>query len=209
MLARLRPHRRLKPAPWHAAFLSMVPAIVRHAKIAFRHCDRERREDLIQEAVANALVAFARLVQLKKADLAYPSVLAKYAVARINDGRRVGNRSNIREVLSAYAQQHKGFHVDRLDQFDDEENAWQEAVVVDTRTAPVLDTVAFRCDFAEWLASLRRRDRRIAESLAIGNRTSEAARKFGVCEGRISQLRRELAESWRKFVGEEPDAIAA
>ena len=76
------------------------------------------------------------------------------------------------------------------------------AVVEDTRTATVPDIVSFRVDFADWLSSLKRRDRRIAEFLALGNRTSETARKFSVSEGRVSQLRRELAASWKDFAGE-------
>ena len=67
----------------------------------------------------------------------------------------------------------------------------------------------FRCDFADWLQSLPRRDCHIAESLALGNRTSEVAKQFDVSDGRISQLRRELAESWCEFVGEEPATVAA
>jgi hypothetical protein len=55
-------------------------------------------------------------------------------------------------------------------------------------------------DMSDWLASLKRRDRRIAEFLALGNRTSEAAHKFKVSEGRVSQLRRELAKSWSDFI---------
>jgi len=55
--------------------------------------------------------------------------------------------------------------------------------------------------FANWLRRLSRRNRRIAQFLALGNRTSDTARKFKVSEGRVSQLRRELAESWRAFVG--------
>ena len=85
------------PAPrrrWHKLFLAMLPAIVQHAKIAFRHVRGQDRQDKIQETVANALVAFRRLVQLKKTDLAYPTVLAKYAVAQINDGRLVGGHMN-------------------------------------------------------------------------------------------------------------------
>jgi hypothetical protein len=45
--------------------------------------------------------------------------------------------------------------------------------VADTKAAPVPDIVAFRCDFAAWLTTLSRRDRRIAQSLAIGNRTGD------------------------------------
>ena len=67
--------------------------------------------------------------------------------------------------------------------------------MADTRTSPVPDIVAFRCDFADWLSSLKRRDRRIAESLALSNRSGEVAKRFKVTTGRISQIRRELAES--------------
>ena len=111
--------------------------------------------------------------------------------------------------MSPYCQKHKGVVVQRLDVFDEEENAWKEAVVEDTRNAPVSDIVAFRVDFADWLKSLRRRDRRIAESLALGNRTGDVAQRFNVTAGRVSQLRRELAESWRAFVGDEPTPEAA
>ena len=72
----------------------------------------------------------------------------------------------------------------------------------DSRSAPVPDIVAFRCDFSAWLRSLPRRNRRITVTLALGNRTSDVAKRFSVSEGRISQLRRELAKSWRAFVGD-------
>jgi FixJ family two-component response regulator len=66
----------------------------------------------------------------------------------------------------------------------------------------VPDIVSFRCDFPAWLETLRHRDRRIAETLALGHRTQDVARRFQVSEGRVSQLRRELAVSWKAFVGE-------
>ena len=111
--------------------------------------------------------------------------------------------------MAKYCQDRKGVVVERLDKFNDLEDCWEEAVVQDTRNAPVPEIVAFRVDFADWLKSLKRRDRRIAEFLSLGHRTSTAARKFGVSQGRISQLRRELAENWRKFVGDEPGEGAA
>jgi hypothetical protein len=135
--------------------------------------------------------------------------LANCGIRQVRDHRKVGGKLNIKDVLSPYCQKHKGVVVERLDRFDEEENAWQEAVVEDTRTTPVPDIVAFRVDFAAWLKSLRRRDRRIAESLALGNRTGDVAKRFKVSAGRVSQLRRELAESWRAFVGDEPTPEAA
>ena len=135
-------------------------------------------------------------------DLAYGSVLARYAIAQIKDGRRVGNRSSVREVLSAYAQKHKGLQVERLDQFDQEENAWSEILVEDRHAGPD-EIVRTRIDFADWLDSLKRRDRRVAQFLANGESTRAAARKFKVSDGRISQLRRELAANYRAFVGDD------
>jgi hypothetical protein len=187
---------------WHGTFLAMLPAIRTHARIAFRYLDAEAREEAVQDVVCNACVATARLAELGKLDLAYPSVLARYGVAQVNDGRKVGGRLNCKDVLAPYCQRKKNLAVERLDRFDKDTGEWVEAIVEDSRT-PVPEQAAFRCDFPAWLATLPRRDRRIAEFLALGNRTSEAARRFRVSQGRISQLRRELAESWRQFEDEE------
>jgi hypothetical protein len=63
MIAIAKQNRSRKSVPaWHAGFLAMLPAIVTHAKIVFRHLRGEARQDAIQEAIANALVAFVRLV---------------------------------------------------------------------------------------------------------------------------------------------------
>lgn len=197
--ARVGSRRESVPA-WHARFLEMLPQVERHAKVVFRHLDTEARAEAIQAVVCNACAATARLAESGKLDLAYPTVLARYAVAQYRDGRRVGCKLNIRDVSSPYCQRRKRITVDRLDHFDDEEGVWREAVVVDKRNSSVPDTVAFRCDFADWLDDLPGRDRRIAEFLAIGNGTSEAAQAFQVSPGRISQLRREFVDSWRDFV---------
>lgn len=197
-----------KPSPtWHSGLLKMLPAIRRQARIAFRHLRSEARHDAVQEVLANATVAYARLAALGKTSVAYPSVLARFGIAQFRSGRRVGNRLNIRETLSGYAQQKKGFRVERLDKYDEDEGEWREAVVQDTRTLPVPETVAFRIDFADWLASLPRRNRRIAQSLAVGNHTGEVGRRFKVSAGRVSQLRRQLATSWKQFVSQ-PDNLA-
>jgi hypothetical protein len=187
----------------------MLPVIHAYARGAFAHLSPEARQDLIQEVVANALVAYVRLYQQGRVTLAYPTALARYGVAQVCDGRRVGAKLNIKDPLSRYCQKRKGVVVERLDVFDEEENAWAEAVVVDTRSATVPDIVSFRVDFADWLASLSRRDRRVAESLAIGNHTSDVAERFELSESRISQLRRELSESWKQFVADTPAADTA
>ena len=171
------PDRRRHPQPtpvtsaWHAAFLKMLPAITRHAKIAFRHLRAEAREEAVQGTICNACAAIARLAELGKLDMAYATVLARYGVAQVKDGRTTGGHLNCKDISSPYCRRLKGIVMERLDQYNVEEDTWKE--------------------------------------IAIGNRTADAARKFGVCEGRVSQLRNELAESWRQFVGDEPTPEAA
>ena len=197
--AKKKSGHRLPTVPaWHEDFLAMLPQIRRQARFAFRHCRPDVRRELVDEVVANALVAFVRLVELGKQDLAYPTVLAQYGIKQVRSGRRVGCRLNVNDVLSGYAQQRKQFRVRRLDHFDRHEGQWKEAVVEDRRT-PVADQAAFRVDFPRWLATHSPRNRRIAEALATGYSTGEVAREFGVSAGRISQLRRKLHESWQEF----------
>ena len=73
---------------WHKKFEAMIPAIVKYARFAFRHVRGQDRQDLIQETIANAMVAFRRLVRRGKENVAHASVLAKYAIRQIRDGRR-------------------------------------------------------------------------------------------------------------------------
>ena len=63
------------------------------------------------------------------------------------------------------------------------------------------DQAAFRIDYPEWLARLNHRDRRLAEFLVMGNTTGEAAQRFGLSDGRISQIRKELCNNWTNFHG--------
>ena len=101
------PQLRAAAAECQARFLVMLPLIETHARLVFRRLDPEARDDAVQEVIANAFVAFARLVELQKVDVAYPSALARFAVAQFRDGRRVGNRMNVRDVLSPYAQKRR------------------------------------------------------------------------------------------------------
>lgn len=196
-----RSNRCVSQPTWHPAFLAMLPIIARHAKIAFRHLNPEARQEAVQEVVCNACQAYARLVELGKANLAYPIVLACYGVAQTKDGRKVGGRLNINDILSQYAQQRKCIVVDRLDHYDKEEGTWCEILVEDRRTGP-FEIVRTKLDFAAWLQSLPPRLRRIARTLAAGETTTATARKFCVTTGRISQIRKELLQHWQRFQGE-------
>ena len=197
---------------WNEVFLKMLPTLLTNLRFEFRRLDDERREEAIAEAVANAYVAFRRLVQQGRGQLAYPTVLARYAAAQVREGRRVGGKLNVHDVSSRYAQQRRGIVLQNLDRFDEKRQEWKEAVVEDTRTS-VFRLAAFRIDFPAWLKRLSARNRKIALALAKGFTTLWVARKFRLSAARISQLRRELCESWHAFHAgpnpPEPQLVAA
>jgi len=179
----------------------MMPVIQQCASIAFRNLTAEARQEAIQDVTANALVAFVRLVERGKVDLAFPTVLARYGISQYHSGRRVGTRLNVRDISSDYCQRRKGVYVQRLDRYDVKDDQWRQIVVEDRQSTPA-DIAATRIDFGDWLQALPRRQRRIAETLAVGETTSRTARLFHISAGRVSQIRRLLYEAWQTFQGE-------
>ena len=168
-----------KKSKWQERFVALLPMILRYVTPAFRTLSPDAKTEAIQECVANACVAYARLVERGKESLAFATVLARYAIAQVRTGRRVGGHLNVKDVTSGYAQYRKRFNVGRLDRYDPVEGCWREAVVEDYRT-PVADQACFRLDFPAWLETLPPRDRNIARALAKGGRTTDVARRFGV-----------------------------
>jgi hypothetical protein len=210
MIARVqRPKSHRTTSARHAEFLAMLPAIRHSAQVAFRKLPPELRLDLIAEVVANSYVAFAR----GHADRASASPLARYAIAQVRVGRRVGNHLRIRDVLSQYAQFRKQFVVERLDVLQEDEGEWTQLVVEDRRAGPA-EIAACRIDFADWLRRLTARLRRIALALATGETTAAVAKMIGVSPARISQIRELLKRSWEEFhsgreIGAQPQPVAA
>ena len=182
-------------------FLVMLPLIRHQAWLAFRGLTPEAREDAVAEVVANTFTAFARLVSRGKEEFAYPTPLAQYAIRQIRQGRRVGTRRNRNDVMSGHAQRAGGMSIERLDQFDDQQRAWKEVLVEDRKAGPA-EIAAARIDVAAWLQSLSHRNRRIAETLAMGAKAGDVAAEFHLSCGRVSQLRDLLAASWEHFQGD-------
>ena len=189
------------PPCWHANFLTMLPKIQDHARFHFRHLNADHREEAIQEVVCNCCLAYARLAEQGRAETATWSSLAKYAVAQVRAGRRVGSSLNVKDVTSPHCQLRKRVTVCALDRWDKQDQEWIQLVVEDRHSTPA-EVAAFRIDFREFLRSLSRRDRRIAIELAKRQATSWVAEKFQISAGRVSQLRRELCEAWQRFHGE-------
>jgi hypothetical protein len=80
-------------------------------------------------------------------------------------------------------------------------NLFDDALADNART-PVPDQVQFRIDFPRWRGTLGRR-RALMDAMAVGHWTTGLARKYDLSQGKISQVRRELAASWRSFCGDD------
>ena len=202
---RRRSHQSIQAATCHHTtdelFVSLLPAIRRYARAAWQFLNLEAREEAVQATVAHAFVAFAKLAQEGRAELAYPTPLARYAVARVRDGRCVGNRSNSRDVTSTRCRQCRVVPFGSPQYSNSPNERWREVLIEDRRAGPA-DIASMRIDFASWLESLSRGDRRTAQILASGEDTKTAAQRLGVSPGRVSQLRAKLRQAWMRFQNE-------
>ena len=191
----------------NARFLELLPQIRRTVRFGLRRAPPHVREEALCECIATAYCAFTRLVERGKAERAYATVLATFALRRFRGGRPVGGRRRSRDVLSDYAQRRHGIAIVSLSETP-RENQWEEFLLED-RTAGPAEIAAVRLDFRAWLERLPPTKRSLATRLAAGAGTAEAAHCLGVSCARISQLRGELAASWQQFQTERLATAAA
>jgi hypothetical protein len=194
--------------PLHDRFLMFLPRIEAHARVYFRdiRC-ADKRADRIAETIALAWKWYLRLEERGKDAAPFVSAIADFAVKAVKSGRRRAGMERAKDVMNGHTQQRQGFAVEKLPDFSTlSDNPIAEALADNTRTPPP-DAAAFRVDFPRWLASLPRRDRRVAKDLMIGERTVATAHRHRMSPARVSQLRRELCQDWARFHGDGyPDA---
>jgi hypothetical protein len=185
----------------HAAFLSILPRIEAYARFYFRGARPTRRADLVAEVVALAWKWFARLAERGMDGCRFAPTLARFAARAVRCGRRVCGQEKDQDALSPLAQMRRCFVVSTLPEFSTlSGNPLAEALQDNTHTPPD-EQACFRLDFPAWLGRLGARNRSIAEDMALGHRTEELARTYGISPGRVSQLRREFHIDWERFCG--------
>jgi len=191
-------------------FLDLLPSVRQHAAVVFRALPAAEREEAVAEAVAAAFVAFRRL-RARGLDPArdFPSQMAIYAALHVKDGRHVGGRASSKDVLSVKAQRKHGFRVESLPLATRRPHedlygglngqrsldAYEERLR-DNHQTPPPEAAAFRIDFPEFIGSLCRRDQRLAAFLSLGNSARDAATRFGLSPGRVTQLRQGWCREW-------------
>ena len=205
------------PTDLHAAFLAIVPKIEMRARIAFAFCKcANQRAEKVAEAVALAWKWFVKLQARGKDAATFPGVFASLVARSVASGRRIAGAEAAGDVLSKTAQRKHGFSVTELSHSGTVQShellsephaqktfdALEERLADNTQT-PVPDQAAFRIDFPQWLKTLPLRERTMVQALMRDERANDLSKKFGVSEGRISQLRSKFRTDWASFCGDE------
>ena len=197
-------------------FLAVLPRLRRQAAFYFRHVRcAARRDECLGEAIALAWQWFVRLVRRGKDATRFVSALGSLAARAVTCGRRLAGGERANDVLSPVAQRRHGFRVESLPTSPGTGHgpplgealygAFAERLQENAVT-PVPDQVQFRLDWPRFFATLSARDRRLAAFLALGNSGRQAAGRFGLSAGRVTQLRQQWRGQWLAFVGEDQDA---
>ena len=131
---------------WHDGFLDLFPRIAASARRHFRHLAAHAREEAVCEVVAHSCIAYRRLVELGKSDVAYAGPLARFAIASYRRGRRVGSRQNSRDITSPICQGRHHVRCTQLRHWCEQSGAWRDLVIEDRRSTPA-DVAATRVDF--------------------------------------------------------------
>jgi len=180
----------------------MLPAVVTHAAIQFHRLSPEAREDATAEAIASACVSYRHAAEMGKLSKVKPSTLADFAVRHVRAGRHVGGRQDAaKDVMSPKAQGRHGFITGSLTSDDLRAGGWR-TIAVEDRRCSVADLACFRVDFARWLRTLTRRNRRILAALIAGHRQCAIARHFNLSPTWVCELRAKLRREWMVFQGE-------
>jgi hypothetical protein len=208
MIAFASPRNTPSSATWQDGFLEILPRIERHARRALCKLKGEAKQDAIGEVIANCMCAYYRLFQRNELHRAFASALVRYAVAAYFSGRRVGTSLCSRDVYSRRARSGEAYPLISIGGPCDQYGSWKEQLC-DNRLTPIPDQVHFRIEFPRWLRSQTPRNQQLVELLSLGFTAADLANQFELSRSRVSQLRRELAESWNQFSGESDEVFAA
>lgn len=186
-----------------SSFEALLPRLQRAIAARVRKYPGDWQE-LRQSAVCLSWQAYCALAVQGRLDVAKVTPLADYSVRQAVTGRNVGGSLNSEDVSSSYAQRRGGFSTTNILPIERRGDEWREGILADDSANPAAIVQAL-LDFAQWLESLPTKIRAVAEILSVGESTKTAAALVGVTPGRISQMRRELADSWARLMGDTLD----
>jgi hypothetical protein len=169
------------------------------ARSQFRRIrDPGRREDAIANVIAIGWKQWLSAIRHGNNPNDFIGSIADKAIRQVRSGRRLDRQESANDVLSPRAQSGKGFSVLSLSGHLDEDDASYSNALRDNTTPPA-EQAAFHEQYGMLLDELGPRKRRVVEDLAAGGETQELATQHDLSAGRISQIRREAEQAWKRI----------
>ncbi len=176
-------------------FESALPTVERTLAYSLRRLRPSKREDKTADALGLAWMYFVRLDRQGKNPLGFITTLANFAARHAMVGRSVVSSGGCTRSDAC------GLPQERQSPREFSLHAESLLEMVEDRRPSPADMAVLRIDFSDWLSRLSGRQRNMALELASGTSTQEAAKRFNVTPGRISQYRAQLRRDWESFQG--------
>src|SRR5262245_40011924 len=151
----------------HAVFLTLLPRILLHGEIVFRHTKcTHQKEEFLCEMLALTWKWLLRMAEHGKNPLEFPTAIADFAARAVKAGRRLCGKHKGKDVLNPLAQQRHDFVVEPLPVSTRRSHESRYSVPLgqqaqdameerlrDNALTPVPEQVCFRLDFPLWICS--------------------------------------------------------
>jgi len=159
----------------------------------------EDHEELVQDGAASAAEMLDAAERSGK--LPSPNSVAYYSIQRTKSGRRSYGDHRMDVMSPGFQMDNEGSVCSMQEPVCDEE----EMTVGDTIASKSEDMAAKvlrQIDWQAFLETLDARKRRIVEELMLGFGTGDIARLFSISASRIVQIKREIAQDIKAFMGD-------
>jgi hypothetical protein len=171
-------------------FLAMMPELEGVLRYWCRDTGDEESAERIAEGLALCWQSWLRQCERNRSPWRYPTAVATYAGRRVRAGRRLTGRHRAAEPWNGrYGAGEGRFARVALESVD-------ESMLLAPPGADPAELVRSRLDYRHWLRTLTSAQKRAALILATGESTHATAKRLGVTEGAVSQMRRTLMATW-------------
>lgn len=161
----------------------------------------EDTEELIQDTLASAAEMIESMERQGKEPI--PNSIAYYSIQRTKSGRRSYGAQRTDVMSAGYAMDNDSLFSIDADVGDDEGCPMSLHDVIAADSEDPSEVVLRDMDWHEFMSGLDARKRRILAELMVGMGTNEIAKLFGISAARITQLKREIGQHLRVFMGDD------
>lgn len=156
--------------------------------------------ELIQDTTATAAAMLDAMEKSGKEPI--PNSIAYYSIQRTKSGRRSYGDSRTDVMNPGYQMDNEGSVCSMQAPVGGEDEDVTVGDMIAARTEDIAAKVLRQIDWDTFMQTLDSRKRTIVQELMAGGGTGDIARRLAVTSARIVQLKREIGQAIRKFMGD-------